>query len=106
MYADLVLYTEPRRPLINPKFDLFAYFDPAQQNDMLLFPARVVDKVNLMLPDKCRAQQNLSDDIWQFIIWQAEEKGYAVVRSIDNDWLYWSVLADKYTLLNMVRILV
>ena len=27
MYAKLVLYTEPRRPLINPKFDLFAWLD-------------------------------------------------------------------------------
>ena len=105
MYAKLVLYTEPRRPLINPKFDLFAWIDTEQLPN--LFPARVVDSVQLMLPEKYRNQlQNPNPDIWNFIEWQAEEKGYAVVRSIDSNWLYWSVLADKYTLLDMVRILI
>lgn len=100
MYADLVLYTEPKRPLINPQFDLFAWIDLNREAN-LIFPARVVDKVQLMLPEKCKTLENFNDDLWKFIFWQVEEKGYAVVRSIDNNWLYWSVLADKYTLLNM-----
>lgn len=103
MYAKLVLYTEPRRPLINPKFDLFAYLDTEQMPNV--FPARVVDNVPVMLPEKYRLQA-INDDMWKFIEWQAEEKGYAVVRSIDSNWLYWSILADKFTLLNMVRFLI
>ena len=105
MYANLVLYTEPRRPLINPRFDLFAWLDVHQEPN-LLFPAKVVDKVNVMLPEKCRHAEKLSKDIWEFISWQVEEKGYAVVRTIDDDWLYWSILADKWTLLNMIKVLV
>ena len=105
MYAKLVLYTEPRRPLINPKFDLFAWLD-ADAVAPNLFPARIVDSVQLMLPEKQRNNlEHLSPDMWKFIEWQAEEKGYAVVRSIDSNWLYWSVLADKFTLLNMIRVL-
>jgi len=104
MYASLVLYTEPRRPLINPKFDLFAWLDTRQEPN--LFPARVVDKVQLMLPEKVKTMDVLSADIFDFISWQAEEKGYAVVRSIDTNWMYWSILADKYVLLDMVRVLI
>jgi hypothetical protein len=102
MYADLILYTEPRRPLINPRFDLFAWLDTNQIPP--LFPAKVVDKIQLMLPEKCRQMEQLPKDTWEFVCWQVEEKGYAIVRSIDSDWFYWSVLADKYTLLNMVRL--
>jgi hypothetical protein len=104
MYADLFLFTDPRRPLINPRFDLFAWLETAGTPP--LFPAKIVDKIQLMLPEKCRHQEQLPKDTWEFIVWQVEEKGYAVVRSIDNDWLYWSILADKYTLLNMVRVLI
>ena len=102
MYADLILFTEPRRPLINPRFDLFAWLDTNQIPP--LFPAKVVDKIQLMLPEKCRQMEKLPNDTWEFLIWQVEEKGYCVVRSIDNDWLYWSMLPDKYSLLNMVRL--
>lgn len=91
--------------MINPRFDLFAWLDIRQEAN-LIFPARVVDKVQVMLPEKCSQLETLPDDIWKFMTWQVEEKGYAVVRSIDNDWIYWSVLADKYTLLNMVRVLI
>jgi hypothetical protein len=104
MYANLVLYTEPRRPLINPALDLFAWLD-LRQEDNLLLPGKVIDKVTLMLPERCKFEDNISDDLWNFINWQAEEKGYAVVRSIDNNWIYWSMIAEKYTLLNMVRFL-
>jgi hypothetical protein len=104
MYANLVLYTEPKRPLINPRFDLFAWLDVRQEPD-LLFPAKVVDRVSVMLPDRCKGVEKLSADMWQFIAWQTEEKGYAVCRTIDDDWLYWSILADKWTLLNMIKIL-
>lgn len=102
MYVDLVLYTEPRRPLINPKFDLFAWLNLERAE--VLFPARVVETVQIMLPEKCKHMDRPSPDMWDFITWQAEEKGYAVVQSIDTDWIYWSVLANKYTLLNMVRL--
>lgn len=109
MYADLILYTEPRRPLVNPKFDLFAFLNTQQEDPLFKFnviPARVVDHISLMLPEKCRRMERFPDDTWEFIVWQVEEKGYAVVRSIDQNWLYWSILADKFSLLNMVRILV
>ena len=99
MHASLVLYTEPRRPLINPKFDLFAWLDTQSTNAINLFPAKMVDKIDVMLPEKCRGQERFSSDIWEFVTWQVEEKGYAVVRSIDSNWLYWSILADKYTLM-------
>ena len=103
MYASLMLYTEPRRPLINPKFDLFAWLNTDGLPN--LFPAKVVDDIQLMLPEKFRKQEDITLEIWKFIEWQCEEKGYAVVRSIDSNWLYWSMLADRYTLLNMVRLL-
>lgn len=103
MHADLILYTDPKRPLINPKFDLFAWLDVDQLPT--LFPARVVDRVHLMLPETCRLMEKVPDDTWNFISWQVEEKGYAVVRSIDRNWLYWSILAEKFTLLNMIRVL-
>lgn len=106
MYADLILFTEPHRPLINPRFDLFAWLDT--QRFPPLFPAKVVDRITLVLPEKLRMVEEfkIPDDAWEFISWQVEEKGYAVVRTIDKDWLYWAILADKYTLLNMVRLLV
>jgi hypothetical protein len=59
-----------------------------------------------MLPEKVKTMDVLSADIFDFISWQAEEKGYAVVRSIDTNWMYWSILADKYVLLDMVRVLI
>lgn len=104
MYADLILFSEPRRPLINPRFDLFAWLDT--QSIPPLFPAKVVDKIQLMLPEKCRRMEEFTipNDTWDFVCWQVEEKGYAVVRSIDKDWLYWSILADKWTLMNMVQL--
>ena len=105
MYCSLTLYTEPKRPLINPKFDLFAWLD-FRNETRLLFPAKVIDTVQVMLPDKCAKMIELPADMFEFVKWQAEEKGYTVVRSIDPDWLYWSMLADKYTLLNMVKLLV
>jgi hypothetical protein len=104
MYADLVLYSEPKRPLINPKFDLFAWLD-VQHEPNLLFPARVIDRIHLMLPEKCKTAE-MTADMWEFITWQTEQKGYTIVRSIDTDWFYWSMLADKYTLLNMARMLI
>ena len=106
MYASLILYTEPKRPIINPQLDLFAWLDTQQFPP--LFPAKVVDRIPLMLPETCRLVEEfqLPDDTWEFISWQVEEKGYAVVRTIDQNWLYWSILADKYTLLNMVRVLI
>ena len=106
MYADLILYSEPKRPLINPKYDLFAWLNMQSDSLASALPARVVDHVRLMLPENCRNADVFSNDTWDFIVWQVEEKGYAVVRTIDRNWLYWAVLANKYTLLNMVRILV
>ena len=102
MYCSVVLYTEPMRPLINPKFDLFAWLNNADEPN-LLFPARVVTRVEVMLPDKSRIN-DLSDDLWKFVNWQTEEKGYTMVRSIDHDWMYWAMLADKYTLLEMAKV--
>lgn len=102
MYADLVLYTEPTRPLINPRFDLFAWINP--DPEPILFPARVFDHVQLTLPNRCRLD-NMNEDIWEFIMWQAEQKGYAVVRHIDNDWIYWSVLANKLDLLRSAHLI-
>lgn len=96
MFADLILFTEPRRPLINPKLDLFAWLELGSYPP--LFPARVVDHVQLMLPEKCKSMDYLPNDIWEFLLWQAEEHGIAVVRSIDKNWLYWSILADKWSL--------
>ena len=103
MHADLVLYTNPKRPLIMPQFDLFAFLDTHQEP--ALFPAKVVDRVHLMLPEKCREMQTFPNDLWEFLTWQVEEAGYCIVRTIDTDWLYWSILADKFTLLNMIRVL-
>ncbi len=104
MYADLLLYTQPQRPLINPALDLFAFLDT--QGGPALFPAKLVDRLQLMLPEKCRQMQTFPDDVWEFIVWQTEERGFALARGIDSDWIYWAVLADRYTLLNMARVLV
>jgi len=104
MHSDLILYTNPRRPLINPKLDTFAWLDTDQLP--ALFPALVVDTLHLMLPERCRHETKFNDDTWDFILWQVEEKGYTMVRSIDGNWLYWSILPEKFTLLNMVRLLV
>jgi len=57
------------------------------------------------LPERCR-NEVISEENWEFLSWQAEEKGYAVVRTIDQNWIYWSILADKLTLLNMMRVLI
>jgi hypothetical protein len=103
MDANLIFYTDPQRPIINPKFDLFVWLSSPQEPD-LLFPAKVVDKVQVMLPDKVRTSE-LNEDNWLFLVWQAEQKGYTVVRSIDDNWWYWAILADKYTLLEMVHLL-
>jgi hypothetical protein len=97
MYADLVLYTEPKRPLINPKYDLFAWLN--KDRIPVIFPAKVVDTVSLTLPEKCKEAIVIPDDIWDFILWQVEEKGYTVVREIDTNWFYWAVLANKVQLL-------
>ena len=97
MYADLILYTDPSRPLINPKFDLFAWLD--LERTPVLFPAKKVDIVHLTLPEKCKTMTRFPDDIWEFISWQVEERGYAVVREIDSDWFYWAILANKFYLL-------
>jgi len=97
MYADLVLFNEPKRPIINPKFDLFAWLD--LDIAPILFPAKIVDKVHLTLPEKCKSLTKFPDDIWDFIIWQVEEKGYTLNREIDTNWLYWAIIADKFTLL-------
>ena len=74
MYAILILYTEPKRPIINPQLDLFAWLDTQQFPP--LFPAKVVDRITLMLPEKCRLVEEfrLPDDTWEFISWQVEEK--------------------------------
>ena len=65
MYADLIPFTEPRRPLINPKFDLFAWLDTQQFPP--LFPAKVVDRITLTLPEKCRMVEEfkLPNDTWE-----------------------------------------
>jgi hypothetical protein len=104
MYVDLVLYTDPKRPQINPKLDLFAWpTSPKEPN--LVFPARVLDRVRLSLPERFRTDQvNLAT--WEYIVWQTEERGYTLVRSLDKDWWYWSMLADKFTLLDLARFLV
>jgi hypothetical protein len=99
MYADLILFTEPKRPLINPQFDLFAWITTKIEDDIAsLFPARIVTRVRLKLPEKCRRMKLFPDDIWDFITWQVEEEGYYVVRSIDDNWFYWSVIAEKWRL--------
>lgn len=104
MYANLVLYTEPKRPLINPLFDLFAWLD-VRQEQTLVFPARVVDKIQLMVPEKCRELEKLPDDVLEFVGWQAKEKGYLLAYSLDDNWLYWSVFADTFVDLDMIKFL-
>jgi hypothetical protein len=93
MFADLILYTEPVRPVINPMFDLFAFLDLKHIPPIL--PAKVVDHVELRLPEKCKEMDFFPDDIWDFILWQTEEKGYTVVRYVDSNWLYWALLVNK-----------
>jgi hypothetical protein len=92
MYYDLILYTEPKRPIIQPKFDLFAWLNRIDEPN-LIFPARIYDKIPVMLPEKAKIEP-VSDDIWKFIVWQSEEKGYTLNKTIDDNWWYWSLLVE------------
>lgn len=105
MHAEVVLLKDPIRPVINPKYDLFAWLD-LELTRNIVFPANVFDRVPVMLPEKCRNIAELTDDLWDFLNWQCEERGYFVVRNIDAQWFYWSMIAEKYTLLDMVSKLV
>lgn len=87
MYVDLYLYNQPQRPVINPKYDLFAWLSDGEIP--VIFPAKVEDVIRLTLP-KRYGREDISDDVWQFILWQTEEKGITMSRTIDSDWWYWA----------------
>jgi len=92
MHADLILYSQPNRPLINPLFDLFALLNVEDDAEFAIgVPAKVIAHIDVVLPKKI-AVDELNDDSWEFIVWQTEEKGYTIVRSLGTQWLYWSPL--------------
>jgi hypothetical protein len=101
MYLELALYTNPQRPHINPRLDLFAYLHQPDEAG-LIFPARLVDTVTLTLPPRFRTD-DIDKNTWEYIVWQVEEKGYTMVRHIDKNWWYWAMLVDKNKLVKIIR---